>query len=128
MAYKILNKLSPDSLWNKYQYRFTYSNYITMNCKDLQIPRLRTEHAKKGFLPACRALSRDWRASGLPHVHGAARNQQFHLVGKSAECQQIFASFTVMTTVNQMLERWQREIRELAAVQTHSPQKDKEMV
>ena len=49
MAYKILNKLSLDSLWNKYQYRFAYSNYITMNCKDLQIPRLRTKHAKKGF-------------------------------------------------------------------------------
>ena len=49
MEYKILNKLSPDSLWNKYQCRFAYSNYITMNCKDLQIPRLRTEHAKKGF-------------------------------------------------------------------------------
>ena len=49
MAYKILNKLSTDSLWNKYQYRFAYSNYITMDCKELQIPRLRTEHAKKGF-------------------------------------------------------------------------------
>ena len=49
MAYKILNKLSPDSLWNKYQYRFAYSNHMAMNCKDLQIPRLRTEHAKKGF-------------------------------------------------------------------------------
>ena len=49
MAYKILNKLSPESLWNKYQYRSAYSNYETRNCKDLQIPRLRTEHAKKGF-------------------------------------------------------------------------------
>ena len=48
MAYKILNKLSPESLWNKYQYRSAYLNYETRNCKDLQIPRLRTEHAKKG--------------------------------------------------------------------------------
>ena len=49
IAYKILNKLSPHSPWNKYQHRFAFSNYITMNCKDLQIQRLRTEHAKEGF-------------------------------------------------------------------------------
>ena len=48
-AYKILNKLSPESLWDKYQYRTTYSNYITRNCTDLQISRLKTEYAKKGF-------------------------------------------------------------------------------
>ena len=49
MAYKILNKLSPESLWDQYQYKSQYSNYETRNCKDLQIPRLRTEHAKKRF-------------------------------------------------------------------------------
>ena len=49
MAYKILSKLSPESLWDKYQYRSVYSNYVTRNCKDLQIPRLKIEHAKKGF-------------------------------------------------------------------------------
>ena len=49
MAYKILNKLSPESLWDKYQYRSAYLNYETRNCKDLQIPRLKTEHAKKDF-------------------------------------------------------------------------------
>ena len=49
MAYKILNKLSPESLWDKYQYRSAYSSYETRNCKDLQIPRLTTEQAKKGF-------------------------------------------------------------------------------
>ena len=43
------NKQVPESLWNKYKYRSAYSNYETRNCKDLQIPRLRTEHAKKGF-------------------------------------------------------------------------------
>ena len=53
MAYKILNKLSPESLWDKYQYRSAYSNYVTRNCKDLQIPRLKIEHAKKGFLLLC---------------------------------------------------------------------------
>ena len=49
MMYKILNRLSPESLWDKYQYRSMYSNYETRNCKDLQIPRFITEHAKKGF-------------------------------------------------------------------------------
>ena len=49
MTYKILNKLSPESLWHKFQYRSMYSNYETRNCKDLQIPKLITEPAKKGF-------------------------------------------------------------------------------
>ena len=49
MTYKILNKLSPESLWDEYQYRSMYSNHETRNCKDLQIPRLITQHAKKGF-------------------------------------------------------------------------------
>ena len=47
MAHKILKKLSPENPWDKYQYRFAYSRYETRNCKDPQIPRLRTEHAKK---------------------------------------------------------------------------------
>ena len=47
MAYNILSKLSPESLWDKYQYRSAYSNYVTRNCKDLQ--RLKIEHANKGF-------------------------------------------------------------------------------
>ena len=39
MACKILNKLSPESLWDKYQYRSAYSNYETRNCNDLQISK-----------------------------------------------------------------------------------------
>ena len=35
MAYKILNMLSPESLWNKYQCRSAYSNYETRNPKAL---------------------------------------------------------------------------------------------
>ena len=49
MAYKILNKLSPESLWDKYQYRSAYSNYIMRNCKDLQIPRLKLNMPKQDF-------------------------------------------------------------------------------
>ena len=49
MTYKIRNKLSPESLWDKFQQRSSQSNYATRNCKDLQIPRLNTEHAKKSY-------------------------------------------------------------------------------
>ena len=49
MTYKILKKVSPESLLDEYEHRSMYSNYETRNCKDLQIPRLVTEHAKKGF-------------------------------------------------------------------------------
>ena len=47
MAYKILNKLSQESFWDMYRFRSAHSNYETRTCKDLQIPRLRTEHAIK---------------------------------------------------------------------------------
>ena len=47
MTYKIRNKLSPESLCDKFQQRSSQSNYATRICKDLQIPRLNTEHAKK---------------------------------------------------------------------------------
>ena len=46
-TYKIRNKLSPESLWEKFQQRSLQSNYATRNFRDLQIPRLNTEHAKK---------------------------------------------------------------------------------
>jgi hypothetical protein len=49
MTYKIMNKLSPESLWDKFQQRSSQSNYATRHCRDLLIPRLNTEHAKKGY-------------------------------------------------------------------------------
>ena len=49
MAYKIINKLSPENLWGKFQQRSSQSSYATRHCKDIQIPRLNTEHAKKSY-------------------------------------------------------------------------------
>ena len=49
MTYKIMNKLGPESLWDKFELRSTHSRYAKRNCRDLQIPRLNTEHGKKGF-------------------------------------------------------------------------------
>ena len=49
MTYKIRNKLSPESLWDKFQQRSSQSSYATRNCSDLQIPRLNSEHAKKSY-------------------------------------------------------------------------------
>ena len=49
MAYKIINKLSPDNLWCKFQQRSSQSNYATRHGKDLKIPRLNTELAKKSY-------------------------------------------------------------------------------
>ena len=49
MTYKILNKLSPESLWDKFEPSSVHSKYETRNCHDLQIPILTTEHAKNGF-------------------------------------------------------------------------------
>ena len=49
MAYKIINKLSPENLWGKFQQRSSQCNYAKRYCKGLQIPRLNTEHAKRGY-------------------------------------------------------------------------------
>ena len=49
MAYKIMNRLCPENLWNKFQQRSQYSSYNTRFCRDLQIPRYNLEYAKKGF-------------------------------------------------------------------------------
>ena len=49
MTYKIKNKLNPENLWDKFEPRSMHSSYVTRNCRDLQIPRLNTEHAKTGF-------------------------------------------------------------------------------
>ena len=48
-TYKIINKLSPENLCGKFQQRSSQSNYAARPCKDLQIPRLNTEHAKKSY-------------------------------------------------------------------------------
>ena len=49
MTYKILKKLSPETLWDKFELRSVHSKYETRNCHDLQTPRLNTDHAKNGF-------------------------------------------------------------------------------
>ena len=49
-SYKIVNRLCPESLWDKYHPRSFHSTYNTRHCKDLQIPRYRTEFAKKAFI------------------------------------------------------------------------------
>ena len=49
MTYKIMNKLCPEKFFNKFFPRSSVSKYNTRNCRDLQIPRYRTEFAKKGF-------------------------------------------------------------------------------
>ena len=49
MTYKIVNRLCPESLFDKYLPRSYFSFYNTRNSKDLQIPRSRTEFFKKSF-------------------------------------------------------------------------------
>ena len=47
MAYKIINKVSPENLWDKFELRSVHSIYETRNCRNLQIPRLDMEHIIK---------------------------------------------------------------------------------
>ena len=59
MTYKILTKLSPESLLHKFELRSVHSKYETRSCHDLQIPRLNTEHAKNGFKYSAKKLWND---------------------------------------------------------------------
>jgi len=61
MTYKIMNKLSPESLWDRFELRSVYSKYETRNCHDLQIQRLNTERAKNGFKYSALKLWNDMR-------------------------------------------------------------------
>ena len=49
MTCKIMNKLCPEKFFNKFLPKSSVSKYNTRHCRDLQIPRYRTEFAKKGF-------------------------------------------------------------------------------
>ena len=46
MTYKIMNKLGPESVWDKFELKSVSSKYETRNCHDLQILRINTERAK----------------------------------------------------------------------------------
>ena len=49
-TFKIMNRLCPENLFNKCLQRSSVSLYNTRNCRDLQVPRYRTECAKKAFI------------------------------------------------------------------------------
>ena len=48
MAYKIMNMMCPESLWDKFPQISLHSNYNARNCKDIQIPRYNLEYVEKG--------------------------------------------------------------------------------
>ena len=49
MTYKMMNKICPESLWDRYKTRNMYSSYRTRNCTDIQLPRYNLEYSKKSF-------------------------------------------------------------------------------
>ena len=49
MIYKILHDLCPDNLRHKFIERSIISEYGTRNRRDLQIPKIRLEYAKRSF-------------------------------------------------------------------------------
>ena len=44
-----MNKFCPETFFNKFLARSSFSNYNIRHCQDLQIPRYRTEFTKKEF-------------------------------------------------------------------------------
>ena len=81
MTYKIVNRLCPESLWDKYDPRSSHSNYDTGHCEDLQILKYRTEFAKKGFHYAALASWNDTPAEirELPTLDRFKKQPRAHL-------------------------------------------------
>ena len=46
MTYKMMNKICPENLWDRYKTRNMYSSYRTRNCTDIQLPRYNLEYSK----------------------------------------------------------------------------------
>ena len=49
MAFKIVNQLCLEDLRNKFIKRYALSKYDTRNMKDLNVQKLKLEHAEKVF-------------------------------------------------------------------------------
>ena len=83
MTYKIMNKLCPEEIFNKFLPRSSVSNYNTRHCRDLQIPRYRTEFAKKRLhysaLKACNDLPAELRE--LPSQNSFKKQLKTYLKG-----------------------------------------------
>ena len=64
MTYKMMNKICPESLWDRNKTRNMYSSYRTRNCTDIQLPRYNLEYSKKKLsLFGSKSLERN------PHYH-----------------------------------------------------------
>ena len=83
MAYKIVNRLCPENLFDKYLPRSSVSSYNTRNSKDLQIPRCRTEFFKKSFHYASLKVWNDTPSTirELPTLNRFKRRLKTHLKG-----------------------------------------------
>ena len=49
LTYKMMNRICPGNLLNKYKIRNQCPSYNTRHCRDLQIPRYNLEYKKKSF-------------------------------------------------------------------------------
>ena len=49
MAHKMMNKICPERLGDRYKIRNTHSSYRTRNCTDIRIPRYNLEYLKTSF-------------------------------------------------------------------------------
>ena len=85
MNCKIIHKLCPESFLQKHKPRSSFSSYLTRNCQNLQIPKYRTEHSKKGFhYPALK----DWNnmpmyIRELPTINTFKRQLKLYIKSKT---------------------------------------------
>ena len=96
MTYKIMNRLCPESLRDKFQSRSFHSTYNMRHWKYLQIPRYRTEFAKKGFHYAAVTLWNDTPAEirELPALDRFKK--QLKNTSKELDCQTQLPGRTAM--------------------------------
>ena len=109
MAYKIMNRLCQENLWNKFQQRSEYSSYNTRFCGDLQIPRYNLEYVKKGFSYSALKVRNEIPISirELPTLCQFKKQLKTHLMtrklvktrlpGRSAKPSEFFVLYIILT-------------------------------
>ena len=85
MTYKIMNRLRPENLWNKFQRRSHYSNYNTRFCENLQIPKYNLDYSKKRFSKKRKRDLKAWNEipiniRELPALYQYKKQLKSHLI------------------------------------------------
>ena len=87
MTYKILHGLCPDNLRHKFVERSMVSEYKTRNHRDLQIPKVRLEYAKRSFTSRVSKIGMISLATSENKSHSLVSKRDLESTSRSCKAQ-----------------------------------------